>query len=85
MKAWQKSLGLTPDGVVQPGDVVFVPSLPTRVALDAEVIHRGGMVTGGEPVVKGLPVSPAFTIPVTDTRAAMMPTGTRVRVPATVK
>jgi hypothetical protein len=80
VKAWQRSLGLTPDGVVQPGDVVFVPSLPTRVALDAKVIHRGGTVTGGEPVVEGLPAAPVFTVPVSDAQAALMPTGTRVQI-----
>jgi peptidoglycan hydrolase-like protein with peptidoglycan-binding domain len=80
VKAWQKSLGVPEDGVVQPRDVVFVPSLPTRVALDAEVIHRGGIVTGGEPVVKGLPTVPAFTIPVTQSQSGLMPDGTRVEI-----
>ena len=80
VKAWQKSLGVTQDGVVQPGDLVFVPSLPTRVALDTEVIKRGATVAGGEPVVKGLPPEPAFTVPVTDTQAALMPNGTRVEI-----
>jgi peptidoglycan hydrolase-like protein with peptidoglycan-binding domain len=80
VRAWQKSLGVEADGAVQPGDIVFVPSLPTRVALDAEVIKRGAMVSGGEPVVKGLPPEPAFTVPVTDTQAALMPNGTRVEI-----
>lgn len=77
---WQKSLGITADGVVQAGDVVFVPSLPTRVALDPGVIKRGAAVTGGEPVVKGLPPAPAFTVPVTDSQASLMPNGTRVEI-----
>lgn len=80
VKAWQKKLGVPADGVVQAGDVVFVPSLPTRVALDAEVIKRGAAVAGGEPVVKGLPPTPAFTVPVTDTQASLMPNGTRVEI-----
>lgn len=80
VKAWQKKLGVPVDGVVQAGDVVFVPSLPTRVALDAEVIKRGAAVTGGEPVVKGLPPAPGFTVPVTDSQASLMPNGTRVEI-----
>lgn len=78
--AWQKSLGVAQDGVVQPGDLVFVPTLPTRVALDTEVIKRGATVTGGEPVVTGLPPAPSFTVPVTDSQAALMPNGTRVEI-----
>lgn len=80
VRAWQKSLGVAQDGVVLPGDIVFVPSLPTRVALDTEVIKRGATVSGGEPVVKGLPPEPSFTVPVTDTQAALMPNGTRVEI-----
>lgn len=80
VKAWQKALGVPQDGVVQPGDVVFVPTLPTRVSLDTEVVTRGAVLIGGEPVVSGLPGAPAFTVPVTETQAVLMPTGTRVEI-----
>lgn len=80
VEAWQKSLGLEPDGTVQQGDLVFVPTLPTRVALDTEVITRGATLSGGEAVVHGLPSAPAFTVPVTDAQASLMPTGTRVEI-----
>ncbi|MHA6694908.1 peptidoglycan-binding protein [Homoserinimonas sp. A520] len=80
VKSWQKSLGVPQDGVVQPGDLVFVPTLPTRLALDIEVIKRGAIVTGGEAVVKGLPAAPTFVIPVTESQTSMMPNGTRVEI-----
>jgi peptidoglycan hydrolase-like protein with peptidoglycan-binding domain len=80
VKGWQKSLGIPQDGVVQPGDIVFVPELPTRLALDTEVIKRGASVSGGEAVVKGLPAAPTFVIPVTDSQTALMPNGTRVEI-----
>lgn len=80
VKDWQKSLGLPQDGIVQPGDLVFVPKLPTRLALDTEVIKRGAIVTGGEAVVKGLPTAPTFVIPVTESQTSMMPNGTRVEL-----
>ncbi|MBN9224268.1 MAG: peptidoglycan-binding protein [Microbacterium sp. SCN 70-27] len=80
VNAWQKSLGVAPSGVVEAADVIFVPSLPTRVSLDEKVIARGLSVAGGEQVVRGLPASPEFTIPATDSQAAMMPTGTRVEI-----
>lgn len=80
IREWQKGLGVEQTGVVASGDIVFVPSLPTRVALDADVVYRGATLIGGEQVVSGLSASPNFTIPVTDVQASMIPTGTRVEI-----
>lgn len=80
IKAWQKANGIPQTGVVEVGDVIFVPNVPTRVALDPEVIARGLLVSGGEQVVRGLPAAPLFRVPVTDSQAAMMPTGVRVEI-----
>lgn len=80
IRAWQESLGLEPTGQVEFGDVVFVPSLPARIALDPEQVATGNTLSGGEPVIRGLSSTPAFTLPVTDAQAAMIPTGTRVEL-----
>ncbi|WP_166787583.1 peptidoglycan-binding domain-containing protein [Cryobacterium levicorallinum] len=80
VKSWQESIGLEADGVVQAGDVVFVPMLPTRVALDIATVKRGASLAGGEEVVRGLPAAPVFTLPVTEAQAGLMPTGTRVEI-----
>ncbi len=80
VKAWQKSLGVPQDGMVQAGDIIYVPDLPTRVALDTEVVKRGAALSGGESVVNGLAGAPSFVVPVTDTQAALMPAGTRVEI-----
>lgn len=80
VRAWQKSLGLPQDGVVQAGDIIYVPSLPTRVALDTKLVARGASLSGGEAVVQGLGAAPSFFVPVTDAQAALMPTGTRVEI-----
>jgi len=80
VKAWQKSLGVTPDGAVRAGDIVFVPTLPARVALDPKVIKRGGSVTGGEPAIAGLPPEPSFYLPVTQAQAGLIATGTVVEI-----
>ncbi|QKJ21218.1 peptidoglycan-binding protein [Microbacterium hominis] len=82
IRAWQKASGVAQTGVVEWGDVVFVPSLPTRVSLDPAVVGVGKTLTGGEEVVRGLPASPVFTIPMTDAQASMVPIGTHVRVTA---
>lgn len=80
VRAWQKALGLPQDGAVQAGDIIYVPTLPTRVALDTEVITRGASLSGGEAVVQGLGESPSFFVPVTDAQATLMPAGTRVEI-----
>ena len=82
IKAWQTSLGLPNTGQVDLGDVIFVPQLPARLSLDTAIIKRGASLTGGEPVMLGLPDAPTFTIPVTDMQAAGMPPGTRVEITA---
>lgn len=80
VEAWQESLGLESDGNVQAGDIIFVPSLPTRVSLDTDKVKRGATLGGGEEVIRGLPATPAFTIPATATQAGLMSVGTRVEI-----
>jgi len=80
VRRWQKSLGVPADGVVQAGDIVFVPALPSRVALDTTVISRGSLVSGGEEVVSGLADAPSFALPITSTQAQLASIGTRVEI-----
>lgn len=80
VEAWQGSLGVDDDGSVQAGDIIYVPSLPTRVSLDTEKVKRGANLGGGEEIVRGLPATPEFTVPVTATQASLMPVGTRVEI-----
>lgn len=80
IREWQKSLGVDQTGVVTAGDVIFVPTLPARVVLDNEIVFRGASLAGGEAVLSGLPLSPEFTVPVSDTQSAMIPAGTRVEI-----
>lgn len=80
VRGWQDSLGIEDDGVVQPGDVLFVPTLPGRVALAPELVFRGATLAGGEAVVSVLGAEPSFRVPSTVQQAAMMPVGTRVEI-----
>lgn len=80
VQAWQGSLGITRDGVVQMGDLVFAPVLPLRVILDSKVVARGATLSGGEGVISALPPTPTFRLPVTAAQAAQMPVGTRVEI-----
>lgn len=80
VKAWQRTLGIAADGVVRASDVVFVPALPARVALDPELIEVGATLSGGEKIVHGLSSQPQFVIPATAAQAALMALGTRVEI-----
>lgn len=80
VSAWQNTLGVPATGLVEVGDIIFAPSLPTRVTLDTTVISRGATLSGGESIVEGLSATPTFQVPVTEAQAAMMPSGTRVEV-----
>lgn len=77
---WQKTLGVEETGSVGLGDIVFVPSLPMRVTLDADIVHRGASLAGGEDGILGLSVSPSFWIPTTEAQAEMLTPGTAVQV-----
>lgn len=82
IKAWQRALGVEQTGAVSLGDVIFVPRLPARVAIDPELIHRGISLAGGEDGILSLSDAPQFWIPVTDAQAALMPVGSAVQITA---
>ncbi|MEV6925813.1 peptidoglycan-binding domain-containing protein [Dactylosporangium sp. NPDC051485] len=79
VRAWQKSRKLTPDGVVRLGDVIFVPQLPARLALDAKVTV-GTRLSGGEPAVQVLPDAPQFTIDLPENQARLINAGMAVDI-----
>jgi len=72
VRAWQDWLGVDDDGVVQPGAIVFMPSLPARIVL-SESVTVGGRFGGGEEVVSVLPEAPRFHIPLAAEQAALVP------------
>lgn len=82
VRAWQRSLELPDDGVVRPGDLLFLPALPVRVTLDDELVRPGANLSGGERLVSVLPPEPEFSVPVSAAQAATMPLGTPVEITA---
>ncbi|GGF33667.1 hypothetical protein GCM10011399_28530 [Subtercola lobariae] len=80
VRQWQQSVGVDATGELTLGAVIFVPTLPARLVLDASVVHRGATLAGGEAVVQWLGQSPVFTLPVSDTQSAMVGTDTRVLI-----
>ena len=72
VKRWQRELGVTADGVVRRGDLVFLPSLPARLApTDALVV--GAPVGPGDLVLELLSAVPAFSIPLRPEQADLVP------------
>lgn len=72
VRAWQDSLGVTDDGVVQRGDVLFASDLPLRVvATDALVVGAG--LSGGEVVVNRLSPAPTIVVPLTPEQRNLVP------------
>lgn len=77
LRAWQRSEGLTPDGVEQPGDIVWVPQASFGYELDPAMM-KGITLTIGANVLNALPSAPQFILPVSQDQSALIPTGTRV-------
>lgn len=80
IRAWQAELGVESSGIVAQGDIIFVPTLPARLALDTQLVARGEALSGGEHVLLGISGSPSFQIPLTEAQAAKIPTGTEVQL-----
>jgi len=72
VKAWQASLGVSDTGVVEVGDLVFVPQLPARIAL-SDGVWVGARLSGGERVVQVVPSDPVFRIPLAIEQASLVP------------
>lgn len=80
VKRWQASMSVEPSGIVRLGDILFVPKLPTRLALDPATMTGGAILSGGESAVQALPSSPKFDIPVTSDQAAQITEDMRVQI-----
>ncbi|MEO8207516.1 MAG: peptidoglycan-binding domain-containing protein [Chloroflexota bacterium] len=72
VKAWQSKSGVTVDGTVRRGDIVFLPALPVRVA-PTEHLSVGESVGGGEVVLEALSDAPLFTVTLGFDQAPLVP------------
>lgn len=79
VRAWQRDLGLVADGVVRRGDVLFVPSLPARLALEPDLVI-GATVSPGDPAVRVLRPAPQFTIALPEGQSRLVSTGMEVEI-----
>lgn len=72
IRAWQRSLGAPVTGVIQPGSVLMIASLPIRAQVDTRVLRVGAELVGGERVVRAFGRRPTFTVRTTDQIAAQL-------------
>ncbi|WP_166345309.1 peptidoglycan-binding domain-containing protein [Phytoactinopolyspora limicola] len=79
VRSWQEELGVPVDGVVRHEDVVFVDSLPARLALDPS-LEVGMTLAGGEPAAQRLDSEPAFVINLPEGQAQWVHTGQIVEI-----
>lgn len=85
VRSWQRVVGATVDGVVELGEVIFVPTLPIKIVVDQNVVAVGRILTGGEPVIGALPSTPTFSAIVTSSsQIALLPSGTEVTITGTL-
>ena len=79
VKLWQKSLGASQSGAVDAGALVFVPSLPARMALIPGV---GDLVAQGGDLVKVLGSKPDFVADITAEQRANLRSGEAIAITA---
>lgn len=82
VRAWQADAGFPVTGVVERGDIVWLPTLPTGVTVDEEILAVGNEVVPGEGAIRSLGESPAFTMPLANQQAQLIPDGTEVTITA---
>jgi len=79
VKAWQRSLGEKPTGVVGLGTILALPQLPTTVRL-GERIATGLQVAGGEDAVLVHADAPTFSVGTTAEVASQVPPNATVTI-----
>lgn len=72
VRAWQRELGITVDGVVRLGDLLVMPDLP-RPMVAAESLALGAVVNRGDPAIKVLATAPVFTLQVSPLQRTSVP------------
>lgn len=77
---WHKDLGVPRSETVTAGDVLYVPTLPTRVAYAPDAPSIGAVLTGQDPLILTVAAEPAFHIDLTTAQAQRITTGNTVTI-----
>ena len=79
VRAWQETMGVNGDGIVQRGDVVWLPELPIQV-VPTGALEVGAPVSAGVVVLQRVNGEPEFTVPLALEQRAMVPLSAAVRL-----
>lgn len=79
VREWQDSLGVEDDGVVQPGDLVFVQQLPAQITFTGG-FEVGARVAAGDQVLLMVSSTPSFRIPMAPEQTVSAPLAAEVEV-----
>lgn len=79
VRRWQASIGESPTGVVELGDVIALPVLPTTIRLAAGVVV-GARLGGGEPAILARSGEIAFEMVLNPAQAALIPAAASITV-----
>lgn len=79
VQEWQRAIGVADDGDVRIGDIVWIESLPSAVALGDQV-SLGNRLNGGEDAVLGVPESPSFLISIDSSQRGLVPLSAPVEI-----
>ncbi|HYU58026.1 MAG TPA: efflux RND transporter periplasmic adaptor subunit [Actinomycetota bacterium] len=77
VRRWQRDIGTRADGVVDLGEVVFLPS---AVRIDQDLLTPGDAVSSGTRVLAVGPIAPVVTVDLEPTQLSLVSVGDRVIV-----
>jgi peptidoglycan hydrolase-like protein with peptidoglycan-binding domain len=77
VKRWQRSIGASQDGIVDPGALLFVAGLPVRLEVSAIV---GARIGAGSDLARVLGERPAFVATISPSQRAELATGMTVEI-----
>lgn len=77
VKRWQRSIGARRDGIVDPGALLFIEGLPSRLEVLPSV---GGRITTGDDLARVLGERPAFVATIGASQRAELATGMVVAI-----
>lgn len=77
VKRWEKALGVTEDGVVEPGDIVFRPG---AVRVSKHAASSGSPAQPGSAVIEATPATRVVTVDLEATKQTLVKQGDSVKV-----
>lgn len=79
VRAWQRSIGAPESGALLPGEILFTPNLPTRVAID-ESLSVGDRVAADQSIAHTVSKTPLIEVVVEAGREIRIPSNSPIEI-----